>query len=80
MKIRPITSERDYEKALSRIEQLMDAKAGTKAGGELDILSGLVVSYEAMHHHVFPPDPVEAIKFRMDQLGMARRDLNAHYS
>ena len=77
MNIRPIKSERDYEKALSRIEQLMDSKAGTKAGDELDILSALVVSYEAMHHPLFPPDPVEAIKFRMDQLGMTRKDLEA---
>ena len=77
MKIRPIKSERDYEKALSRIEQLMDSRAGTRAGDELDILSALVLSYEAMHHPLFPPDPVEAIKFRMDQLGMTRKDLEA---
>ena len=77
MKIRPIKSERDYEEVLSRIEQLMDSKAGTRPGDELDILSALVVSYEAMHHPIFPPDPVEAIKFRMDQLGMTRKDLEA---
>jgi HTH-type transcriptional regulator/antitoxin HigA len=77
MKIRPIKSERDYEKALSRIEQLMDAKAGTEAGDELDILSILVAAYEARRYPICPPDPVEAIKFRMDQLGMTRRGLEA---
>jgi antitoxin component HigA of HigAB toxin-antitoxin module len=77
MKIRSIKSERDYEKALSRIEHLMDSRAGTGAGDELDILSALVMSYEAMHHPISPPDPIEAIKFRMDQLGMTRKDLEA---
>ena len=77
MKIRPIKSEQDYEKALSRIEQLMDSNIGTKAGDELDVLSTLVESYESMHHPILPPDPIEAIKFRMDQLGMTRKDLEA---
>jgi HTH-type transcriptional regulator/antitoxin HigA len=75
MKIRPIKSERDYAQALGRIEQLMDSKPGTKAGDELDILTMLVEAYEAKHYPICPPDPVEAIKFRMDQLGMARKDL-----
>ena len=77
MKIRPIKSERDYERALSRIEQLMDAKPGMKNGDELDILTMLVEAYEAKNHPICPPDPIEAIKFRMDQLGMTRKDLEA---
>lgn len=77
MKIRPIKSERDYEQALRRIEQLMDSKPGTKAGDELDIVTMLVEAYEARHHPICPPDPIEAIKFRMDQLGMTRKDLEA---
>jgi HTH-type transcriptional regulator/antitoxin HigA len=77
MNISPIKSKRDYERALSRIEHLMDAKPGTKAGDELDVLTTLVEAYEAKHYAIFPPDPIEAIKFRMDQLGMTRKDLEA---
>jgi len=75
MNIRPVKSQRDYEQALRRIEQLMDAKPGSKAGDELDVLSTLVQAYEDRHHPVHPPDPIEAIKFRMDQAGMTRKDL-----
>jgi hypothetical protein len=72
MTIVPIKTERDHERALHRIEQLMDAKTGTKNGDELDVLPTLVEAYEAKHHAIYPPDPIEAIKFRMDQLGMTR--------
>ncbi|MFM8552225.1 MAG: type II toxin-antitoxin system HigA family antitoxin [Nitrospiraceae bacterium] len=77
MTIAPIKTTKDYDHALRRIEQLMDAKWDTKAGDELDVLTTLVEAYEARHHAVCPPDPVEAIKFRMDQLGMTRKDLEA---
>jgi HTH-type transcriptional regulator / antitoxin HigA len=77
MTITPIRSKRDYERALRRIEELMDAKPRTKAGDELDVLTTLVEAYEAKHYAVFPPDPIEAIKFRMDQLDMTRKDLEA---
>ena len=77
MDIRPIKSERDYERALGRIEQLMDAKPGSKAGDELDVLTVLVEAYEARRYPVCPPNPIEAVKFRMDQLGMTRKDLEA---
>jgi len=73
--IAPIKNERDYERALHRVEQLIDARPGTKNGDELDVLTTLVEAYEAKHHAVCPPDPIEAIKFRMDQLGMTRKDL-----
>ncbi|MBL8075313.1 MAG: helix-turn-helix domain-containing protein [Nitrospira sp.] len=75
MVIAPIKTTRDDDRALARIEQLMDAKPGTKAGDELDVLTTLVEVYEAKHHAIYPPDPIEAIKFRMDQLGMTRKDL-----
>ncbi|MBK9307466.1 MAG: helix-turn-helix domain-containing protein [Nitrospira sp.] len=77
MTIVPIKTARDYDRALGRIEQLMDAKPGTKAGDELDVLTTLVEAYEAKHHAICPPDPVDAITFRMDQLGMTRRDLES---
>jgi len=75
MIIAPIKTARDYDRALARIEQLMEAKPGTKAGDELDVLTTLVEVYEAEHHAIYPPDPIDAIKFRMDQLGMTRKDL-----
>jgi HTH-type transcriptional regulator/antitoxin HigA len=53
----------------------MEAKPGTKAGDELDVLTTLVEAYEVKHHAIYPPDPIEAITFRMDQLGMTRKDL-----
>ena len=77
MDIRPVKSERDYERALRRIHQLMDAKPGSKAGDELDVLTVLVEAYEAKHYPICPPNPIEAVKFRMDQLGMTRKDLEA---
>ncbi len=55
----------------------MDAKPKTKAGDELDVLTTLLEAYEAKHYAIYPPDPIETIKFRMDQLGMTRKDLEA---
>ena len=75
MTIAPIKTTRDYDRALGRIEQLMEAKPGTKVGDELDVLATLVEAYEAKHHAIYPPDPIEAITFRIDQLGMTRKDL-----
>ena len=77
MNIAPMKTTRDYDRALQRIEQLMDAKPGTKHGDELDVLTTLVETYEAKHYVMYPPNPVKAIKFRMDQLGMTRKDLEA---
>lgn len=53
----------------------MEKKSGTKTGDELDVLATLVVAYEAKHSAICPPDPIEAIKFRMDQMGLTRKDL-----
>lgn len=75
LRIRPIKTERDYEQALARINQLMDAKTGTEAGDELDVLVTLAEAYESKHHPIHPPDPIEAIKFRMEQMGLTRKDL-----
>ena len=75
MTITPIRSTRDYERTLRRIETLMEAKPGTEAGDELDVLTTLVEAYETKHYAICPPDPIEAITFRMDQLGMTRKDL-----
>jgi len=75
IQVQPIRTNRDYEKAASRIGELMSAAPGTAAGDELDVLAILVDAYEAKHHPVDAPDPVTAIQFRMEQQGLARRDL-----
>jgi HTH-type transcriptional regulator / antitoxin HigA len=73
--IRPIRSKRDYEAALKEVERLWGAKAGTREGDRLDVLATLIEAYEEQHFPIDPPDPIEAIRFRMDQQGLTRRDL-----
>ena len=73
--IRPIRNEADYDAALADIERLIDAKFGTRAGDRLDIFVTLVEAYEDKHWQIDPPDPIEAIKLRMAQRGLTRRDL-----
>jgi HTH-type transcriptional regulator/antitoxin HigA len=75
MTIRPIRNDRDHAAALRRIETLMDAEPGTAAADELDVLATLVEAYEDRHFPIDEPDPIEAIRFRMDQSGLTRRDL-----
>ena len=73
--LKPIRSRRDYEAALDEVGRLGDAKAGTRDGDRLDVLATLIDAYEAEHYPMDPPDPIEAIKFRMEQQGLTRRDL-----
>jgi HTH-type transcriptional regulator/antitoxin HigA len=73
--VRPIRSKRDYESALKEVERLWGAKSGTRDGDRLDVLATLVDAYEEEHYPIDPPDPIEAIKFRMEQRGLTRRDL-----
>src|SRR5271157_2000093 len=73
--VKPIRSRRDYEAAIKAVERLWGAKVGTRDGDRLDVLATLIDSYEAEHYPMDPPDPVEAIKFRMEQQGLTRRDL-----
>ncbi len=73
--VRPIRSKKDYEAALKEVERLWGAKLGTPEGDRLDVLATLIDAYEATHHPMDPPDPVEAIKFRMEQQGLTRKDL-----
>ena len=72
---RLIKTEQDHEKALSRIEEIMDAKPGTAEIDELELLTTLVEMYEERCYPIGPPDPVEAIKFRMEQLGLTQKDM-----
>ncbi len=73
--VKPIRSEADYEQALAEVERLWGAKSGTPEGDRLDVLATLIDVYEAQHHPMDPPDPVEAIRFRMEQQGLTRKDL-----
>lgn len=75
MTIFPIRTEEDYDKALERIDTLMNADMGTAEGDELDILVTLVEAYEAKYYPMPVCDPVEAIKFRMEQMGLEAKDL-----
>lgn len=75
MKIQPIKTEAIYDAALAEIDKLWGSPEGSAAGDRLDVLLVLVESYEAKHHPISPPDPVEAIKFRMEQMNLTRKDL-----
>jgi len=75
MDIRPIKNEQDYSKAILRIEELWGSKKDTLEGDELDLLVTLVESYEMKHYPIAPPDPIDAIKFRMEQMGMTNADM-----
>lgn len=75
--LKPIRTDADYESGLAEIERLWGAMAGTPEGDRLDVLATLIDAYETEHHPIDPPDPIEAIKFRMDQQGLTRRDLEA---
>lgn len=75
MQIQPIRTDADHAAALRRIDSLMDAAAGTPEADELDVLATLVEAYEDRNFPVADPDPLVAIQFRMEQLGLTRRDL-----
>jgi len=75
MNIKPIRTRADYRAALRAIEMLMPAKANSPDGERLDVLVTLVQAYEAKHYPMDLPDPVEAIRFRMEQSGLVPKDL-----
>lgn len=75
MDIQPIRTKRDYLRALKKIEGLMDARRGSPEGDRLDILVTLVEAWEANHYPIGLPDPIEAIKYHMEQKGLAPIDL-----
>ncbi len=75
MNIRPIRTKRDYNNAIKRVGALMHAAPNTDEGEELDVLATLIDAYEANNFPIDTADPVEAIRFRMEQQGLQRRDL-----
>ncbi len=75
MDIKAIKTEADYNQALKRLENIFHASADSKEGDEAEILSILIEKYEDEHYPINAPDPIEAIKFRMEQMGMDNKDL-----
>ncbi|MCM4154858.1 MULTISPECIES: transcriptional regulator [Christiangramia] len=75
MKIKPIKNEQDYEKALERLEVIFDAPINSKEGDEAEILSMMIDNYENEHYPIDAPDPIEAIKIRMEEMNLKQKDL-----
>lgn len=75
--IKPIRTKADHKWALAEVERLWGAKRGTPEGDRLDVLATLIEAYESEHYPMDPPDPIEAIRFRMESQGMTRKDLEA---
>lgn len=75
MEIKPIRTEKDYNQAMERLETIFDAKLGSAEGDELEVLGILIDQYENEHFPIGLPDPIEAIKFRMEQMGYNQNDL-----
>jgi HTH-type transcriptional regulator/antitoxin HigA len=75
MEIKPIRTKADYRVALKQIETLMSARAGSTKGERLDVMVTLVEAYEKKHYAFDSPDPVESIKFRMEQMELSPKDL-----
>lgn len=75
MRVRPIRNDDDHLQALADIDRLWGAPPGTEDADDLEVLVTLVDAYEAQHHPIDPPDPVDALKFRMDQEDLSRADL-----
>lgn len=73
--VKPIRSEKDYEAAMTEVESLWGSKSGTTKGDRLDVLATLIEAWEAANYPMDQPDPIEAIKFRMEQQGLTRKDL-----
>ena len=73
--VRPIHDEDDYEAALAQVDNLMDAEPGTPEGDRLDVLVTLIEAYEARHWAIDAPDPIDAIRVRMEQKNLRQRDL-----
>ena len=75
MTLKPIKTKKDYAQALSRMGVIFDSKKGSSQGDELEVLGILIENYENNHFPIGLPDPIEAIKFRMEQLGYNQADL-----
>ena len=77
MQFKILKTDKDYEQALNRLDEIFDAKPNTPKGDEFELLSLLIDKYEEEHHVIDLPHPIEAIKFRMEQMGLKQKDLVA---
>ena len=75
MEIKLIKTEQDYNDAIQRVESLWGAKKNSPEGDELDLLCTIIEAYEMKHFPILPPDPIDAIKFRMEQMNMTKSDM-----
>ena len=75
MEIKPIRNAKDHDRALREIERLWETPQGTREGDRLEVLMALVAAYERMHYPIDPPDPIDAVRFRLEQLGVDLRAL-----
>lgn len=75
MNIRPLKTEKDYREALKRMEEIFDAEIGSLESDEADILGMMIDEYEKKHYHIETPDPIEAIKIRMEEMQLKQVDL-----
>ena len=75
MDIKVLKTEDDYNQALKRLDEIFHAPIDSKEGDEAELLSILIEKYEDDHYPIEPPDPIEAIKFRMEQMGMTKKEL-----
>jgi HTH-type transcriptional regulator/antitoxin HigA len=73
--LKPIRTKADHKAALAEVERLWGARSGTPKGDRLDVLATLIDAYETQHYPMDPPDPIDAIQFRMEQQGLTRKDL-----
>lgn len=73
--IKPIRTKADHKRVLAEVERLWGAKNGTPQGDRLDVLATLIEAFEEQHYPMDPPDPIEAIRFRMESQGLSRKDL-----
>ena len=73
--VKPIRSAADHRAAMAEVKRLWGSKSGTPYGDRLDVLATLIDAYEAQHEPIDRPDPIEAIRFRMEQQGLTRKDL-----
>ena len=75
MRIKPLKNEEDYQKALERLEVIFDAPTDSEEGDEAEILSMMIDNYENEHYPIDAPDPIEAIKIRMEEMNLKQKDL-----
>ena len=78
-KIRIIKTEDEYREALSRLDDIFNAESGTPESDEADLLALIIEDYENKHYSIDPPDPIEAIRIRMEELSLSQKDLSVEF-